>query len=240
MSRGNLSIVIVLSVALAGMFFWTLSLQGRQQELLEARGNGIAEAGGVPEREFRELKEQVERHEVEIDAVKAMDAGYEAKLAELKVAVAKFSGGTPEPAAASGAIVDAGEPAELKETIEEVLEERDAKARQERYERMARGMSRFLLNDIEATEDQRNRFAGVIVSYMTDREKLRDEYGDDDQQAREEALRRLDEERDRSLEVIFSANDLEKIRERMTRGRRAFEGRGAGGRGRGGGAPGGR
>lgn len=244
MSRGNLLIVIVLSVALAGMFFWTLSLQSRQQELLDARAGGVAEAGGVSEREFRELKEQVDRHEGAIDAARAADARYERALAEIRGAIAEFAGAAPATEAPEGAgtIAAAGAPAELKETIEEVLEERDAKERQERYERMARGMSRFLLNDIPATDEQHSQFVDVIVSYMTEREQIRDEYGEDQQQAREDAVRRLDEDRDLKLQRIFSAADLEKIRERMNRGRRAFEGRG-GGRGRGGvpgGAPGGR
>ena len=34
MTRGNLVIVIVLILALVGMFFWTLSLHNRQAEML--------------------------------------------------------------------------------------------------------------------------------------------------------------------------------------------------------------
>jgi hypothetical protein len=231
MTRGSLLVICILVLALAGMFFWTLNLeqrltesgtpdespnrQGNQEERLRALENrvaGVVETAEGNEIRIRELSAELEDLSTSpLDRPEPLAGGPEAESIE-------------EPAATPA-------PAQLKKAVEEVLREKEAEERHQRSLRAARGMSRWLLAEVDATDEQRDHFVQVVAAYYDSRFKVREKYqgdSEDESRTRDEELKTLEEDRNRKLLGIFGASAYQKIEERLNRTR------GRGDRGRGG------
>jgi hypothetical protein len=233
MSRGNLLTVAVLALALAGMFFWTLNLEqrlgggGASQASAPGRGGDLEQRLQDLETRVYSLDELTRGNQVEIEQ---MRTGF-AKLSESNDAhgrlLATLSGRASE-AGAPATVADAG----LKAQVEAILKEREEKAQADRNERMARGWSRYLLSEIDATDDQKDQFVKVVASYMDGRGKVFRKYADSgrgtDNTERDAELKALEQDRNQKLQGIFGASDYAKIEERLNRSGRRF---GDGGRG---------
>jgi hypothetical protein len=244
MTRANLLIVVVLVVAVAALFLWVLTLQNQQAELMGSSAGGLAPRpegdlrGRVDdlERTYQELSELTRSQGADLGRLETRLDGVEAAGAMRDEKIVALGAGQPLPDGGSGTAAYAGDP-ELRSAIEAVLDQKEEEERRTRLERSARGMARFLLADVDATEDQKERFVGIISGYLEGRDRIRREFSGDnaDDAARDAALADLERVRNEEVQVLFGG-DYAKIEERLNRTRRMLDGRrgaprGDGGRG---------
>jgi hypothetical protein len=231
MTRGNLMIVLVLILALVGMFFWTLTLANNQSRLLGHQSAEDPRASGLDEGRVDRIEKSLRDLSTLVDSSRADISGLEGKVRSLEKTTAaqalRMANLTGEAITAEGA----GTEGALRTAIEDVLGERQAEERRERLERMAEGWGRWILRDITATDDQKTRFVGVIASYLDGRDKVREQYSDreGDNRDRDLAYQTLETERNDRLMEIFGS-DYAKIEEQLDAGRR-FSGDARGARG---------
>jgi hypothetical protein len=242
MTRFNLAILVVLAAAVAGLFFWVLQIrEGQAGAILPVgassggpRGMGDAARIGELEQSVLELREMARSAEIATNRLDQRVTGMEAADAERDRRISALARGEAVPEAALP-------PAEteLRSAIEQVLDRREEEARLQRLDRTARGMARYLLTDVSATDAQREEFVKVIVAYIEGRERARraSEEAEGGAGGTEADLAALEAVRDEELRRIFGENDFAKISERLDRGRRGTGGRGGVDR-RAGGAPG--
>lgn len=235
MSRGNLLIISVLVIALAGMFFWTLNLEQRlttgSVESVEPNGDGrFVQRIETLESKFDGLEEVSRGNQIELSEMQGKMTALSASDVEQSQLLASLSSG--------GAKLPEGAVANLsvKDTVERVLAERAEKERKERTERMVRGWGRYLLADIEVSDEQRDNFVAVVSAYYDSRrsvyEKFRDG-GDGSNETRDAEVKLLETDRNEKLMGIFGAADFQKIEERFKNSQQRMSGRGGN---RGGGA----
>ena len=233
MSRANLLTVVVLILALIGMFFWTLTLHNRQAEMQGVSGLSSSGGGMDPavvgrledlEGEFDGLDELVRSQIADLGLLERKVEALEGTTGEQGALLAALGGGEVVPTAAAGA---AGEP-QLEAAIESVLELREERERKERTKRMAEGFSRWLLSDVEATDGQKTQFVSILTDYLGARDGVRKKYSgeNEDDQARDAEVADLEQARNDQLVSVFGATSFEKIEERLNRSRRGMEGRG--------------
>jgi hypothetical protein len=242
MTRFNLAILVALAAAVAGLFFWVLQIrEGYGGAAVPpgpgtggTRGVGEATRIGELEQSVLELREMVRSAEISTNRLDQRVTGMEAADAERDRRISALARGEAVPEAALP-------PAEteLRSAIEQVLDQREEEARLQRLDRTARGMARYLLADVSATDTQREEFVKVIVAYIEGRERVRraSEEVAGGAGGTETDLAALEAVRDEELRRIFGESDFAKIAERLDRGRRGAGGRGGVDR-RPGGAPG--
>jgi len=236
MTRGNLVIVTILVLALAGMFFWTLNLEQRLAG--GDRANPAPSEDGKLGNRFLGLEQKVEilqelgrTNQIGLNEVVRDVEKLTVSNGSLSRRLAELTGQDVALPAAAPVNPD------LKAAVERVLKEREAKEQKARTERWAKGMSRYFLADIEATEEQKSNFVSVVSVYMDGRRGVSEKYrdsGDDGREARDAALKELEEDRNRKLLGIFGANDYQKIEDRFNRTRGRMDGGMRGSRGSGG------
>lgn len=230
MTRGNLLIVSVLVIALAGMFFWTLNLEQR----LAAEGTTGVEPSGDGR-----FVSRIEALETKFDGLEEISRGNQIELGEMQGKMTKLAASDVEQSEllaslSGGGALPEGAAADLtvKGTVLKVLAEREEKQRKERTERMVRGWGRYLLADIEATEEQRDNFVAVVSAYYDGRRSVYEKYrdgGDGSNETRDAEVKLLEEDRNTKLLGIFGASDYQKIEERFQRSQQRMGGRGPGG-----------
>lgn len=226
MSRGNMIVATILTFGLAAMFFWTLSLSRRTPDYPPSTFSG-AEAPSDWERRLRAVEERTEVNAARVGQVESRTTQRMEEL-EGRLSEALSAGIAPEALAPSTPAPTSM--AALEATIDKVIDEREAQQERARREQMARGMvTRWLLNEVPATDQQRDQLIGVITTYLSAREELRrnaDEGGVPDA----EAVRRLDGDLNASIGRIFSATEASTIQARLDTMARRFGGGGGGGR----------
>ncbi len=238
MSRANLLIVVVLILAIVGMFFWTLTLQNRQAEVREfgrTSGSGGATdpamAGRIAdlERNFDGLEELVRSQIADLGLLERKVAALEATTGAQGARISVLGGEVVAPAA----LPDTAEEPQLQAAIETVLNQRAERDRKERTRRMAEGFSRFLLNDVPSTPEQKTRFVKVLTDYLNARDAVRQRFSGDnaDDQARDAEIAVLEQTRNDEVISIYGAASYELIAERLNRSRRGMGGGGFRGRG---------
>jgi hypothetical protein len=227
MSRANLLIITVLVLALAGMFFWTLNLE---QRIAADNGDSLAPTGDgglgdrflVLEQKVEVLEELGRANKIGLNEMQGDIVKLEGLSGDLNRRLASLAGtGGGDGAAAVNV------PADLKEAVAAVLNERAEEERKQRNERWAQGMARYFLADIEATDEQKKQFVKVVSSYMDERRTISEKYreqGDSGNEARDADLKKLEEDRNTELLTIFGANDYAKIEERFNRTRNRMGG----------------
>jgi hypothetical protein len=239
MTRGNLLIVTVLVLALAGMFFWTLNLE---QRLAGDGGTATAPTNdGDLENRFFSLERKVERleeigrgNQIGLNEVVSDVEKLTASNGSLSQRLAELTG--QDVALAANATVDSG----VKAAVEQVLKEKAEKEQKERTQRWAEGMARYFLADVEASDEQKKQFVGVVSAYMDERRTVSEKYrdsGEDGREARDADMKRIEEDRNQKLLTIFGASEYQKIEERFNRTRGRMDGGMRGNRGAGGGGP---
>jgi hypothetical protein len=241
MTRLNLAILVLLAAAVAGLFFWVLQI--REDQAASGPGAGPASAGPPGggdaalldelERSVFDLREAVRSQEIASNRLDQRVSGMEVSDAERDRKIAALARGEALPEAAVPP-----DDAVLSSAIEQVLDRRAEQERLQRLDRTARGMSRYLLSDIDATDAQREEFVKVVVAYIEGRDRVRrtSEEVDGGSPTAEADLAALEAVRDEELRRIFGADEFAKIAERLNRGRRGGEGR-VGREARPGGAP---
>jgi hypothetical protein len=243
MSRANLLIVVVLILALVGMFFWTLTLHKQQADMRRFGANSPSRGTGDPalggrieeiEREFDGIEELVRSQIADLGSLERKVDALEATAGEQGARIAALAGETVSPAAMPSAV----EEPKLEAAIETVLNQRAERERLERTKRMAEGFTRFLLSDVEATEDQKSRFVTVLTEYLGARDQVRERFSGDtaDDQARDAEIAILEQRRNDQILSLFGAASYQKIEERLNRARQGMDNRG-GPRGNRGGNP---
>ncbi len=222
MSKASLTLVILFAAALAGLFYWTFTLSQRQDAAgLPGGGNRVSGApddSGVRleemERKVRSLGMAQQSVEIESAKLKERMEVLEKADVERDLRIAALARGEALPESASPATETV-----LRTAIEQVLDQRAAEERRQRVERMARGMTRFMLADIQATDAQKEEFVRIVAVYLEGRERLRERMPDEvDNTARDAELALLEEKRDEELLAVFGANDFTKMKERLSRG----------------------
>lgn len=242
MSRANLLIIVVLILALVGMFFWTLTLHNQQAEMRGFGGASGTRGGGDPalagrlgdlEKNFDGLEELVRSHGADLGSLERKVTALEETAGLPNVPIAAADGETVAPAALPATAVDA----QLEAAIETVINQRAERERKERTRRMAEGFTRFLLSDVQSTPEQQSQFVTVLTDYLEARETVRRQYSGEnaDAQARDAEIATLEQTRNDQVRSIYGAADFVKIEERLNRSRRGMDGGGnpRGNRGRG-------
>jgi hypothetical protein len=237
MSRANLMIVVVLILALVGMFFWTLELHNSQAELRGLKSTdrmGGRDAGMVGRLE--DLEAEVAALELRVGSQGADLGALDRKvdlLGDVTLPPAEaMAGGELAPTPAAEGVASVG----LEAAIETVLEQRAAKERDERRQRMVEGYARVLLADVDATDVQKTEFVKILSDYIAARDAVRQRYSGDneDDQTRDAETARLEAERDQKVQDLLGAAAFQKMEERLNRSRRGMDGRAGRGGGRGG------
>ncbi len=231
MSRANLLTVVVLVLALGGMFFWTLELHHRQSEMQGLRAfsssgdSDPAMAGRLEdlEQEFDGLELLVRSQIADLGSLERKVESLEVTAGAQGAQIAALGGGEVAPSSVAST---AGEP-QLQAAIESVLEKREERDRQERTKRMAEGFSRFLLADVEPTDSQKSQFVKILTDHLTARDEVRRRYSGEnaDDQSRDAEIAQLEQDRNDQVLSIFGATSFQKIEERLNRSRRGMDGR---------------
>lgn len=222
MSRANLLILSVLTAGIVGLLFWNYSLMGSVDALRTAPGPSAAEPRQEDSAVLQGLKEKID----------TFYRSNRADIAKLQQAVAELQKerGTPTKAlSTANAKVQSGAVAvnaSFKAKVEKVIDQREEAQRKQRYSRMARGMSRYLLQGIDATDQQKSEFETALANSFEQRMKLRQTQdasgGTTDRQARTDAYKQIDQERDAKVLQIFGQVDGEKIQKKLDQGFRGF------------------
>ena len=231
MSRANLLIVVVLILALVGMFFWTLTLHNQQAEMREFGGSSSpgsvadpAMAGRLEdlEDEFDGLEVLVRSQIADLGLLERKVTAIEATSGAQSARIAALGGGEVVAAAVPSTT---GEP-QLEAAIETVLNQRAERERKERTKRQAGGWARFLLNDVESTPQQKSQFITVMTDYLNARDAVRKRFAGDnaDDQTRDAEIAALGQGRNDQVLSIYGAADYEKIEGRLNRTRRGMGG----------------
>jgi hypothetical protein len=236
MTRGNLLIVTVLVLALAGMFFWTLNLEQRMAG--DPTSATAPTDDGDLENRFLMLERKVEKLE---EVGRGNQIGLNEVVADVEKLAASSGTLSRRLAELTGQDVavpaTAAEDPSLKAAVEKVLEEKAEEEQKARTKRWAQGMARYFLADVEATEEQKSQFVSVVTAYMDDRRTVSEKYrdsGEESREAREADMKKIEEDRNQQLLGIFGASEYQKIEDRFNRTRGRMDGGMRGNRGPGG------
>jgi hypothetical protein len=239
MSKANLVVTMVVVLAVAGMGFWMLKLEAKQNKLNPMSGDSPSSdvPAGDAEDRIRALEEGYDRLGTEVSSQRTKLSEVETRVEKLRedqkdlslrlASLPRGDGGPAEP-------VVSPPDGDLRSAIEAVLAAKEEEQQRERREMMARRYAGFLLYGVEIGGDQREQVVKVINTFIGESEEVREQYsGDDaDRQARDAAMANLEQRRNDELVRIVGATAFAQMEERLNRAGRFNRGPRRGDRGR--------
>jgi hypothetical protein len=183
-------------------------------------GGTSARAPGY-DRDIDALNRQVEGLRVALEDMQKKVRGLELALASRPIEAAPAAAGEGGGEADTPAVAYS---AYLEEQVSAILDKRAEEERKEQTRRRVEGMARFLLRDIQLTDDQQSNFIEVLAAYWDERARImRQEYPtNEDRQA---AVDGLTSDRNVKLQGILGSQYAQ-VSERLDRTNRGFAGRG--------------